>query len=182
MSNINPLTQQPISDDELSSVSALAALQLKLESELAAAEAEVERVKDALREITEQKLPEAMMNIGMESFSLKDGTYVSVTKFYRASISEDRASEAYAWLRENNYADLIKREIKTKFGKGEDQRAMKLAMTLAKMKIPFEDKESVHPQTLKAFVREMVEGGKEFPMDLLGVYIGNKSKVTPATK
>jgi len=39
-------------------------------------------------------------------------------------------------------------------------------------------KEKVEPMTLKAFVREQVEGGKELPFDLFGVYIANKTKIT----
>ena len=42
----------------------------------------------------------------------------------------------------------------------------------------FKLKEAVHPQTLKAFVREQVETGKELPFDLFGVYIANKTKIT----
>ena len=30
--------------------------------------------------------------------------------------------------------------------------------------------------TLKAFVKEQIEGGKELPFDLFGVYIANKRK------
>ena len=39
-------------------------------------------------------------------------------------------------------------------------------------------KEKVEPMTLKAFVREQVEKGKELPFDLFGVYIANKAKLT----
>jgi uncharacterized protein (DUF362 family) len=33
----------------------------------------------------------------------------------------------------------------------------------------------VHPQTLKAFVKEQLESGKELPLDLLGAYAGQKN-------
>jgi hypothetical protein len=32
--------------------------------------------------------------------------------------------------------------------------------------------------TLKATVRERIEDGKDLPMDLFGVYITNKTKIT----
>jgi len=32
--------------------------------------------------------------------------------------------------------------------------------------------------TLKAFVKEQVEKGKEVPFDMFGVYIANKTKLT----
>ena len=42
----------------------------------------------------------------------------------------------------------------------------------------YSKKEKVEPMTLKAFVREQVEGGKKVPFDLFGVYIANKTKIT----
>ena len=41
-----------------------------------------------------------------------------------------------------------------------------------------EQKTHIHAMTLKAFVREQVEGGKKLPFDLFGVYIANKTKIT----
>jgi hypothetical protein len=32
--------------------------------------------------------------------------------------------------------------------------------------------------TLKAFVKEQVEEGKQVPFDMFGVYIANKTKIT----
>jgi hypothetical protein len=32
--------------------------------------------------------------------------------------------------------------------------------------------------TLKAFVQEQIQAGKEMPMDLFSVYITNKTKIT----
>ena len=46
------------------------------------------------------------------------------------------------------------------------------------MKFGYVKKEKVEPMTLKAFVREQVEGGKKHPFDLFGVYIANKTKIT----
>jgi hypothetical protein len=177
---INQLTQQPVSNEELENISALAMVQVDLEREIAEIELHLKEKSDKLRELTEIKLPEAMMAVGMESFSLADGTAIKISKFYSASIPKDKSDEAFKWLRDNNYSEIIKRVINCKFGKGEDERANTVALGLTQLNIPFEDKESVHPQTLKAFVREQIEGGVTIPMDLLGVYVGNKSKVTPA--
>ena len=43
--------------------------------------------------------------------------------------------------------------------------------------ISFTDKESVHPQSLNAFIREQTEKGKALPHDLLGVHIGQIAKI-----
>jgi hypothetical protein len=37
--------------------------------------------------------------------------------------------------------------------------------------------EKVEPSTLKAWVRERVERGEQFPMELFGAYIGKKASI-----
>ena len=39
-------------------------------------------------------------------------------------------------------------------------------------------KEAVHPQTLKAFVREQVEKGSDIPVSLFNIFSGFKAKIT----
>ena len=39
---------------------------------------------------------------------------------------------------------------------------------------------SIHYQTLRAFVRERVEAGDEFPMDLFGAYVGQRAVIKGA--
>jgi len=36
----------------------------------------------------------------------------------------------------------------------------------------------VEPMTLKALVRERIENGKEMPMDIFNVFVGNRTKLT----
>ena len=38
--------------------------------------------------------------------------------------------------------------------------------------------EKVEPMTLKAFVREQIEKGKDVPADLFGVYVATRTKIT----
>jgi hypothetical protein len=38
--------------------------------------------------------------------------------------------------------------------------------------------EKVEPMTLKAFVREQIEKGKDVPSDLFGVYVATRTKIT----
>lgn len=173
--------QQP-DNEALANISQLAESQLSLEKEIAIINAQLEEKSEKLARVRDTLLPDAMMNVGMESFTLKDGSKVVVSKFYAASIKPEFQGFVFNWLRENQFGEIIKREIKTKFGKGQDAEATALAGMLTTMKLPFEDKESVHPQTLKAFVREQLEGGKNLPMNEMGVFVGSRAKVTPATK
>lgn len=181
MENINQLTQQPVSDDALQGIAALAEKQLQTETRIAAAEEALSELNEELMRLRDVLIPDAMSAVGMSSFKLKDGTSVVVNPFYSAKIPEEKHREAFAWLRTNNFGEIIKREIKCAFGKGDDARATEVATHLATLKIPFADKESVHPQTLKAFVRERIEKGETLPTELLGVYVGSRAKITPAT-
>jgi hypothetical protein len=40
-----------------------------------------------------------------------------------------------------------------------------------------QQKTDVHSQTLKAWVRERVENGESFPMQLFGAYIGQRATI-----
>ena len=181
---VNPLTQQPIDDAKLKSLADLAKQQLTLESRIAKGEELLAQLNDQLKELKEKRIPDAMAEIGMESFSLSDGSSINVEKYYAGSISEDHKKDAFAWLRKNEFDALIKRNLTITFGKGEDQFANKLVRDLQRRKRPvnFTDKEAVHPQTLKAFIREQMEAGNELPTELFGVFVGNRAKITPATK
>jgi predicted NACHT family NTPase len=80
-------------------------------------------------------------------------------------------------LRDNNHGDLIKNTISVDFGRGEDNDAADLKQGLNDMGRSYTDKTGVHPQTLRAFVREQVESGQTLPLDLLGVFIGQKTTI-----
>jgi hypothetical protein len=180
MENVNQLTQQPVSDDALQGISELAEEQLRIENEIITKNLELEKLNEQLSRYRDTLIPDAMSAVGMSSFKLKDGTSVVVNPFYSASIPADRAKEAFKWLRDNQFGELIKHVIGVTFGKGDDELAKTVASKLTELKVPFVDKESVHPQTLKAFVRERTEKGEDLPKALLGVYIGNRAKITPA--
>ena len=81
------------------------------------------------------------------------------------------------WLRDNGHEDLIKNTISVNFGRGEDESASKLREALNNEGSSYTDKTGVHSQTLKAFVREQVESGQNLPLDLLGVFIGQKTTI-----
>lgn len=183
-SPVNPLTQQPIDDAKLQSLAGLAKQQLVLEGRIAKGEELLAQLNEQLKELKEKRIPDAMAEIGMESFSLNDGSSIIVEKYYAGSISEEHRKDAFAWLRGHDFDSLIKRNVSVTFGKGEDAYANRLVMNLRRYKRPlqFTDKEGVHPQTLKAFIREQMESGNDLPTDLFGVFVGSRAKITPATK
>lgn len=167
------------SDEVLTAVAALVERQAQLEAEVADREAALKKRKEELRRLAEHDLPDAMLAAGgLTRLDLASGLKVKVTPFYDARIPQDRADEAFAWLRRNGHGDLIKHEVALSFSAGQEQEAEKaLCLLLAEGFAPKDD-ERVHPQTLKAFIREQLEAGSDLPLDLFGVYAGQRAKIT----
>lgn len=137
-------------------------------------------LKEKLRRVVEQDLPEAMDAVGMTKFVLDDGTTITVKPFYAASIPEERKKEAFDWLKEHDFDGLIKADVKVTFGKGEFEIAQAFVNFIRgfnEKAIEPEYKEQVHWQTLRAFVKEQVEGGKPLPLDMFGVFVGRKAEL-----
>lgn len=164
-------------DDSLKVVAELAARQVQLEKEIEDLETQLKEKNEALTQVQEKDLPEAMTECGISEFKLVDGSKVTVKPYYQANPPKDKYEEAMQWLRDNNHGDLIKNDVTVSFGKGEDNRAADFKIFLKDNGTSFTDKTGVHPQTFKAFVREQVETGKNLPFDLLGVYIGQKATI-----
>lgn len=162
---------EQLGKEELSSVSVLAQQLGYLTYQRGVAEEQLKKLKEDIRRIEEESLPTAMLELGLESVTLEDGSKIGISTDYYAEIPKARAHEAFAWLRAHNYDSIIKNEIKAMFGKGEDALATAMVQFAASKQIDISTKQAVHPQTLKAFVREKAEAGSPVPDDLFGVFI-----------
>lgn len=170
-----------IPNEKLEEISQLAKSLQDQDTAIATLEEQLEKMKEKAKHLSEVLIPEAMMEVGMESFKLKDGTSVTISKFYSGSIKEEFADRAFAWLRSTGNDSLIKREVKLAFGKGEDAAANKVLDILEQNGYSPTDKSSVHPMTLKSFIREQMESGNpDFPAEVFGAYVGNKTKIVPS--
>jgi|TARA_R110000824_G_scaffold50752_7_gene141543 hypothetical protein len=167
-----------VNDEGMGQISKLAVSQIRLEDRIKVLNEDLKAVKGELRKIQEELLPEALIEFGITGFDTKEGYRVDVTKHYSASIPKTKLDEAFAWLNDNSYGDLIKNQVMTKFVRGEEAQAEALYKTLCEQGHTVDTKKWVEPMTLKAFARERVEAGDEFPSDLFGLYICDKAKIT----
>ena len=165
------------SDQGLSKVSRLAEELIDKEEEVKEAEARLKILKEQARDSAERQLPDAMAEVGMAKFVLTDGSEVTVKPYYSAKIGDDKRDECFNWLQDHGHEALIKDEVSITFNKGEHERAEEFKSQLEQQGIEYNGKMGVHPQTLTAFVREQVESGAEFPLELFNVYIGQIAKV-----
>ena len=166
-----------VTDGELSIVSTLANKQLKLATNVAELEAELKAKKEELRLTSEQELPDAMQDAGLTQITLSTGEKISVNEFYNAHISKANQEKAYEWLVSNGHEGLIKNEVLMKFGRDESEVVEQTVSALQSRGLSPEVRQSVHPSTLKAFVKEQFTSGNDIPTEPFGIYIGTKATI-----
>ena len=149
-----------------------------LEDEIANAEKSVSKLKEQAKVLSQFEIPEMMEKMHITKLKLKDGESVEIKKIYGASIPQEHQEAAFTWLRDNDLGDIIKNDITVTFGRGEDNKAAEYAILAQGQGYEPVQKIGVHPQTLKAVVRERLESGREMPSDLFKTYAGNSTKIT----
>ena len=154
---------------------------LKLRDLEAEVKSDEERIKTKQKEIariSEDVIPTMLSEMGLSQLKLADGSSVDVKPFYSASISVANREKAYKWLRDNGLGDIIKNDVTVSFGRNEDNKAVDYANLAKSHGFEPTQKLKVEPMTLKALVRERIEAGQEMPMDIINVYVGNRTKLT----
>lgn len=105
-------------------------------------ENELKDTKKKLADLTDVQIPAIMEEMGMQSGTTPSGVTVELSQVVYANISEEQQEAAFNWLRENGHGGMIKTVTKT----------------------------SVHPSTLRAWAREILESGVDMPLELFGIY------------
>lgn len=163
--------------EEMQEIIALAKAQHMAEIKVEKAEAFLKTVKEELREISEQKLPQKMEALGLPEFKTDEGITVSVSEKIRASIPVENRPKAYSWLEENKFDGMIKTTVTIAFKRGDLENAKKLATALQSSGHIANVERKIEPMTLLSFVKEHLRAGKDIPLDLFGVYRQHISEV-----
>ena len=171
-------TTMTVDDKELSSLSSLCKDLLEQQEMIANLEEQLKTIKEKERELSEDRIPNKMSELGYSKLTLKDGQKIEIKPFYAAKIPSERVQEAFQWLRDNGHGDLIKNNITLTFGRSQDNEAKNLVDELRQKGHNVNQVEKVEPMTLKAFVKDEITQGRSVPSDLFVVYIANKTKLT----
>ena len=134
--------------------------------------------KQDLEQISGEAIPTMLTEMGLSYLKLTDGSSVEVKTNYSATITQANKEAAFNWLRENGLGDIIKNELIVSFGRNEDNKAAEYAELAKGQGYQPTQKLKVEPMTLKALVRERIEAGKDMPMDIFNVFVGNRTKIT----
>lgn len=165
--------------DALNRITALAQVLLKAEAKVTSLTEELRLAKETARGLSEEDLPELMRELEITEIRLEDGTSVKVSDEVSCAITEFNKPAAHEWLTLHGYGGLIKTAVEVMFGRDEHDAAMAAAKEIeGQLSREVMVSESVHPQTLKAFVKERLEAGETIPSDLFSLRPYAKAKLT----
>lgn len=151
---------------------------LVAEAEIARIEAELETAKTVMRDIAENRIPQA--TDGMEGkFNLGDGRELQIKEEIRSSIAGEKREPAIKWLDDNGYGHIVKREIVFEFPRGDEERSKSFIEAVQKlgMKLVMKSNFSVHHATLNSWVKERLGEGDTLPNETFGIFRQRTAKV-----
>jgi hypothetical protein len=183
---------------DLSVIKAKAKELVTLEAEIADLEYQLKKTKNTLLQLQTVTLPELMAAHQVTKLGLEGGFLLDLEDFVSASIpapstidktrdpderlrlSEQR-SKAFDWLRTHPKGDpdLIKNVVTVEIPRGADAVADELMAGIAKLKLAATRQDTIHAQTLTAWVKERLNNGAQLvvdlPVDLLNIHVGKRA-------
>mgnify|MGYP003655915171 FL=1 len=171
-----------VDDTNLKTVAEVANRIIETEENIEQLEDLLKQRKKSLLKLTDEDLPAMLTEMGLSAFELEDGSKISVKQTYGAHIKVDNKEAAFNWLRNHEFDDLIKNTVSVNFGRNEDENARTFLNLVEKQGYSAAQKTDVHPSTLKAFVKERIEQGDEIPMELFGVFVGQRATIKRGSK
>jgi len=173
-------SKHTLDNEDLSTLTGFAEAIIKQDAFVKELDEKLKEEKKKLLKMTDEDLPALMTEANSMEFTLLDGSKVTIKPQYGASIKVDNRPAAYEWLREHGHDDIIKNTVSCQFGRGEDDLASSFKAFAEKEGYVPSQTEKIEPMSLRAFVKERVENGDEFPMDLFGAYVGQRAVITKA--
>ena len=175
-------SKHTLDNEDLSTLTGFAEAIIKQDAFVKELEEKLKEEKKKLLKMTDEDLPALMTEANSMEFTLLDGSKVTIKPQYGASIKVDNRPAAYEWLR----------TISCQFGRGEDEMATQFKKAMesftyerpdgkeVSVKDMVTQAEKIEPMSLRGFVKERVENGDEFPMELFGAYVGQRAVITKA--
>lgn len=184
---VEDFEQEEATPDQLAKIKEIAGKAVSLEHQIADLEAALTSLKEERDGILNKQLPSLMDSAGMANFELVDGSEITIKDFINGSLpnAEKKPEErkaAIAWLMKNGGKGIIKTKFVSEFGVGQEKLVAAFEKLITKAKFAAKKDVVVHPQTLYAFVRELLEDGKKVPIEKLGLYAGRAAKINLSDK
>ncbi len=160
-----------------------------LAEQLVLAEKEAEKRRKALKAaenavvlLAEKEIPQLIEELGMPippeglKIPTRRGFSIVVKESVKIECPKYRMPALVRWLDENGEAGMVKRQISLAFNREQSEEAARLRDELSGKYPAVESKETVHAQTLGAWVRRRLEAGEEVP-DCVSLFFARKATV-----
>lgn len=166
-------------ESQLSKLAELVQRQYDAEQAVEKANEKLQEANDALRQVSEQDIPNLMDEIGVTSFTTSSGITVAVDEKMRMSIPKANKNAAIQWFEENGAAALIKRRFIISFGKSEEKWAAKFQRDLnqRKKKVDCVRENDIPIPSAKKFCTDKMAEGVDVPKKTLGIFMQRYSKI-----
>lgn len=152
----------------LDDLTGLARALLDADAKVTEAEDKLKEATEHARRLREDTIPCVMQELELEEIKLTNGMTMSLKEDVYASITKENAPAAFEWLTAHEYDGIIKTAVYIEWGKGELKKAVQFfTRTVKKYPNAILDR-TVHPQTLKAFLRERIAAADQVPLALFG--------------
>jgi hypothetical protein len=145
-------------------------------------ETRLKGIQSKINNIERKELPDLFSKAKISSVTVdSDGNHPGFVAergtVYTAKIPDEKRMEAFQWFEQQGHGDLIKSMINIVFGMQEHEERLRVMKLLSDNRVEYYTNESIHYQTLKAFVKRELQAGKILPSDLLGVFIFDEVKI-----
>ena len=161
--DFSDVDQGPPSEDHLQMLASMARNLREKINAVADAQATLDLLTADLNRYQLGVLPEAMELAGVANYTLSDGTQLIVRPDVKASISIENRPYAHEWLRNHGHGGCIKEAYMVDLRPLTQEQREWLRNEIMALDVIPESIESIHASTLKALVKELLEGGTALP-------------------
>lgn len=123
-------------------------------------------------------IPELLEELGLQEVVSSGGLAVSIRERCTASVRKDYKQEAYGWLEDNGYGDIVRNTLIADIGKGNLDAATSFQDHLRAEGIPATLEKKIHPQTFQKFATDLIDGGGTLPEELFSTHIWQEAIIS----
>ena len=164
---------------------------LQLQAHMLELNEELKEASGEVRKIVEKQIPELMQSVDLISLVVEDDKAqkykVDVKTSVYPSVSQERMPKVCEWLEANGHGGCIKNLVVVDIGKEEESEGQSETKRVidAIRKVsnrPVDLKRTVHAQTLKSLLRELVEKKENVPLDLFNAQVIDHANIKPVRR
>ena len=167
-------------DKAMENIAMLLVMEDSLQRSKETQEALLEDINTRLNNIRRLQLPEAMNAAGVDRFrSSETGTEARLAFECAGALGtdEEERERKIDLLIGAGADEIVKMEVSVAFGKDDYAKAQALAGELNRRGLAAACYRTIHPMTLKAWVKERMEEGATLPLEEVGLWYGQVAKI-----